>query len=126
MPKQTTGPRVIARPSVGNGLQFVLRPVAYLRELRHLHAGGPCLVLSDLCQQKQAPWRRIAILLAQSQDVAEQAFCSKRSGWRTNSGVVIVPPATQPPTRLQAFGGRISRASPEECRTRPQVRGRFQ
>ena len=50
----------------------------------------------------------------------------KGAGWRTNSGVVIVPPATQPPTRLQAFGGRISRASLEECRTRPQVRGRFQ
>src|SRR5271157_2776761 len=80
MPKQTTGPRVIARPTVGNGLQFVLGPAAYLRELRQLHAGGPCLVLSDLCKQKQAPWRRIAILLAQSQDVAEQAFGWDRSG----------------------------------------------
>ena len=27
--QQTTAPRAIARPSVGNGLQFVLRPVAY-------------------------------------------------------------------------------------------------
>src|SRR5271169_3927271 len=80
MPKQTTGPRVIARPPVGNGLQFVLGPVAYSCEFRHLHAGGACLVLSDLCQQKQAPWRRIAVLFAQSQDVAEQAFCRERSG----------------------------------------------
>src|SRR5271157_3759181 len=80
MPKQTTRSRAIARPSVGNGLQFVLGPVAYLCKLRQLHAGGPFLVLSDLCKQKQAPWRRIAILLAQSQDVAEQAFRSKRSG----------------------------------------------
>src|SRR5271166_6718194 len=80
MPKQTTGPRAIARPSVGNGLQFVLGPVADLCKLRQLHAGGPCLVLSDLCKHKKAPWRRIAILLAESQDVAEQAFCSERRG----------------------------------------------
>ena len=97
----------------------------YLRELCHLHAGEPCLVLFDLCQQKQAPWRRIAILLTQSQDIAEQAFCREGAGWRTNSGVVIATPGKPPPTRLQVFGGQISQASPAERRI-PQARGRFQ
>ena len=109
MPKQTTGPRVIARPSVGNGLQFGLGPVAYLRELRHLHAGGPCLVLSDLRKQKQAPWRRIAILLAQSQDVAEQAF---RSGKERGGAPTAVWSSRHQPcrrrlaSRLAAVGSR--------------------
>src|SRR5271157_2228530 len=119
MPKQTAGPPVITRPSVRNGLQFVLGPVAYLCELRHLHAGGPCLVLSDLCKQKQAPWRRIAILLAESQDVAEQAFCSERSGVahqeRRGHRITSHAAADSPPglrrSDLAGFAGGISDSS---------------
>src|SRR5271157_3066662 len=119
MPKQTTGPRVIARPPVGNGLQCGLRPVANLRNLGHFHAGGSCLVLSDLRQQKQAPWRRIAILLAQSQDVAEQAFGWERSGMAhqqgcghraTNHAAADSPPGLRR-SDLAGFAGGISDSS---------------
>src|SRR5271167_3279862 len=123
MPKQTAGPPVITRPSVRNGLQFVLGLVAYLCELRHLHAGGPCLVLSDLCKQKQAPWRRIAILFAQSQDVAQQAFRSKGSGvahqqWRghrcghraTSHAAADSPPGLRR-SDLAGFAGGMSDSS---------------
>ena len=100
---------MIARPSVGNGLQFGPGPIAYLGDLRSFDAGGPCLMLSDLCKQKQAPWRRIAVLLAQSQDVAKQAFCSGKE--RGGAPRVVWSSCHQPcscrlASRLAAVGSR--------------------